>query len=58
MVNPVDIYLLDEELTEEEILVRNAVRDWVRERYLHILEDSYEDERFPIEERSWSHPSG
>ncbi len=48
-LNPMDILLVEEEYTEEEILIRNAVRSWVQKRYLPTIEEAYEEERFPQE---------
>ena len=37
----VDFYNLDQHLTEEELMVRDLVRDWVDEEVLPIIEDYY-----------------
>lgn len=40
---------LDSLLTEEEILIRDTVRDWVSERYLPVAEKAYREGYFPLE---------
>lgn len=40
---------LDDHLTEDEILVRNAVRRFVRERFLPRAGELFENEEFPME---------
>ncbi len=47
--NPLDFFRIEDEYAEEEILVRDAVREWVRDRYFPLLEDAYEREDFPLE---------
>jgi glutaryl-CoA dehydrogenase len=45
----VDFYEIDSLLTEEEIQIRDHVRDWVEERFLPVIEKAYEDAHFPAE---------
>ena len=45
----VDFYEIDSLLTEEEIQIRDHVRDWVEERYLPRIERAYEEGYFPAE---------
>ena len=45
----VDFYEIDSLLQEDEIQIRNHVRDWVEERYLPLIEDAYEKAHFPTE---------
>ncbi|OIR23246.1 MAG: acyl-CoA dehydrogenase [Marine Group III euryarchaeote CG-Epi3] len=45
----VDFYNLDQHLTEEELMVRDLVRDWVDEEVLPIIEDYYTKGTFPME---------
>ena len=45
----VDFYDVDSLLTEEERQIRDHVRDWVEDRYLPLVEQAYEDARFPME---------
>ena len=45
--NGVDFYNADSLLTEDEIQIRDHVRAWVEDRYLPIVEQAYEDARFP-----------
>jgi glutaryl-CoA dehydrogenase len=44
-----DFYDLDSLFTEEEILIRNEVRKWARERFLPVLEDNFRKGTFPLE---------
>jgi glutaryl-CoA dehydrogenase len=44
----VDYYQLDELLSEDEVLVRNTVREFVEEKVLPIIEKHYEDGTFPM----------
>ena len=45
----VDFYNLDQHLTEEELMVRDLVRDWVDEEVLPIIEEYYTKGTFPLE---------
>ena len=45
----VDFYNIEQHLTEEEIMVRDLVREWVDEKVLPIIEDYYTKGRFPME---------
>ncbi len=45
----VDFYEVDSLLTEDEIQIRDHVRDWVEERFLPLVEDAYERACFPRE---------
>jgi len=45
----VDFYEIDQLLTEDEIQIRDHVRDWVEERYLPLVEKAYEEAYFPAE---------
>ena len=45
----VDFYEIDSLLHEEEIQIRDHVRDWVEERYLALVEQAYEEAYFPAE---------
>ena len=42
-----DYYLLDELLSEEHILVRNAARDWVKREVSPIIEEAAQQAKFP-----------
>ncbi|MHC5010095.1 MAG: acyl-CoA dehydrogenase family protein, partial [Planctomycetota bacterium] len=44
-----DFYDLDGLLSDEELLVRDTVRDWVSERYMPLVEAAYREGRFPQE---------
>lgn len=44
-----DLYLTDELFTEEELILRDTVREWVDREYIPLMEDCYEEGRFPIE---------
>jgi len=45
----VDFYLFDNQLTEDEKLVRQSVRTWVQERYLPVVEEHFEHATFPMD---------
>ncbi|HXS81849.1 MAG TPA: acyl-CoA dehydrogenase family protein [Methylomirabilota bacterium] len=45
----VDFYDIDSLLQEDEIQIRDHVRDWVEERYLPLVEEAYEKAYFPVE---------
>lgn len=45
----VDFYNIDSLLTEEERLMRDSVREFVEERVIPIIEDCYEQAKFPHE---------
>jgi glutaryl-CoA dehydrogenase len=45
----VDFYNIEKYLTEEEIMVRDLVRDWVDEKVIPIIEDNYTKGTFPME---------
>ena len=47
--NGPDFCDIDSLLTEEEIMIRDTVRDWVSERYLPLVEKAYREGYFPIE---------
>jgi glutaryl-CoA dehydrogenase len=42
-----DYYLMDELLTEEQKLIRQSVRDWVKQTVSPIIEENYENATFP-----------
>jgi glutaryl-CoA dehydrogenase len=44
-----DFYDLDAMLTEEELMIRDLVRNWVSDRFLPLVEDAYRAGRFPTE---------
>jgi len=45
----VDFYDVDSELSEEERLTRDAVRSFVNEQALPVLDDAFQNDRFPRE---------
>jgi glutaryl-CoA dehydrogenase len=45
----VDYYGIDELLTEEQRMMRDAVRDWVESRFLPIVGQHHRDATFPID---------
>ncbi len=47
MFKGVDFYNLDELLTEEQLLVRGTVRDWVEENFIPIIEEHFRNGTFP-----------
>jgi len=44
-----DFFDVDGLLTEEERMVRDAVRDWVTDRWMPVVEPCFREGRFPIE---------
>lgn len=44
-----DYFNLDEQYSQDELMVRDAVRGWVTERYLPIVAEHYENGTFPLE---------
>ena len=44
-----DIYAFDELLTDDERQVRDAVRRWVEERYLPIVDQHHRAGTFPVD---------
>src|SRR6185436_3068627 len=46
--NGVDFVRIDDLFTDEEKTIRQAVRDWVEDKYLPIVEHHYEDATFPM----------
>jgi len=48
-VNPLDIYNVAELFGDDERLVHDTVKDWVRERFLPLVEEHYEAGTFPTE---------
>jgi len=47
MYNPPDYYLVDELLTDEHKLIRNAVREWVDRSVIPIIDDAAQNHTFP-----------
>ena len=47
MPSPTDLYNVDSLLTEEERMVRDTVREFVRERVLPIIGEHFEAGTFP-----------
>jgi len=47
----VDYLGIDELLTEEQRMMRDAVRDWVEAKFLPIVAQHHRDETFPLEVR-------
>ena len=43
-----DYYLLDDLLTDEHKMVRGATRDWVNRQVMPIIEDHFEQSKFPF----------
>ena len=44
-----DFYDLDDQFSEEERMVRDAIRSWVSERFIPIVGQHFEDGTFPLE---------
>ncbi|MCC7476856.1 acyl-CoA dehydrogenase family protein [bacterium] len=47
--NALDLYKLDELFSDEERIIRSAVLDWVKERFMPLIEEHYEAGTFPLE---------
>ena len=47
----VDYYAIEDQLTEEQRMVRDAVRDWVEGKFLPIVTQHHREGTFPIEMR-------
>ncbi len=47
--NGVDFVRIDDLFTDEEKTIRQAVRDWVEEKFLPLVEHHYEAATFPVE---------
>ena len=47
----VDYYAIDELLTEEQRMMRDAVRDWVEAKFLPVVSQHHREGTFPIEVR-------
>ena len=46
---PLDFYDLEDQLSEEERMVRDTVRAWVTARFLPVVGDHFEAGTFPME---------
>ena len=44
-----DFYNIEEMLSPEEIMVRDTVKSFVDEEFLPLIEDSFEEAKFPLE---------
>jgi glutaryl-CoA dehydrogenase len=44
-----DYYAIEDLLTEEQIMIRNSVRDWVNKVVMPIIDDCAHEAKFPIE---------
>ncbi|MFT7679036.1 MAG: glutaryl-CoA dehydrogenase [Planctomycetota bacterium] len=44
-----DYFALDDQFSEDELMVRDAVRSWVGERFLPVVAGHFEDGTFPME---------
>jgi glutaryl-CoA dehydrogenase len=44
-----DYYNLDEQYSQDELMVRDTVRGWVSERYLPIVAEHFENGTFPLD---------
>lgn len=47
--SPLDLYHVDELYSTEQCLIRDTVLEWVKERFLPLIEDHYEAGTFPQE---------
>ena len=46
--NSPDYYLIDELLNEENLLIRNITRDWVKSNVSPIIEEAVQKDKIPI----------
>ena len=46
---PIDFYQVDDLLTEEEVLIRNAVREFVDKKAMPVIAEHFENHTFPSE---------
>ena len=46
--NSPDYYLIDELLSEENLLIRSITRDWVKSNVSPIIEEAVQKDKFPI----------
>ncbi len=44
-----DFYALEDQFSEEELLVRDSVRAWVSDRFLPVVQEHFEADSFPME---------
>jgi len=44
-----DFYDLDDQFSEEELMVRDSVRQWTSERWMPLVQEHYEAGTFPLE---------
>jgi glutaryl-CoA dehydrogenase len=44
-----DFFALDDQYSEEELMVRDAVRSWVSERFMPLIMEHWENGTFPME---------
>ncbi|MCB0300669.1 MAG: acyl-CoA dehydrogenase family protein, partial [Calditrichaeota bacterium] len=44
-----DYFDLDSLLSDEEKMIRSAVREWVSERVMPVIENAYQSAKFPTE---------
>lgn len=44
-----DFFALDDQYSEEELMVRDAVRSWVTERFMPLIMEHWENGTFPME---------
>ena len=44
-----DFFALDDQFSEDELMVRDTVRSWVGERFLPVIAGHFEDGTFPME---------
>ena len=44
-----DFFCLDDQFTEEELMVRDSVRSWTSDRFLPIVQEHFEAGTFPLE---------
>ena len=44
-----DFFALDDQFSEEELMVRDTVRSWVGDRFMPVIMEHWENGTFPME---------
>jgi len=47
--NALDFYSLDDQFSEEELMVRDSVRSWTSDRFMPLIQEHFEAGTFPLE---------
>ncbi|MDF1797682.1 MAG: acyl-CoA dehydrogenase family protein, partial [Planctomycetota bacterium] len=49
LYSALDFYSLDDQFSEEELMVRDSVRQWTSDRFLPVVQEHFEAGTFPLE---------